>query len=205
MNPFRGNWCNYVFNTRIMGHEINYETRAYFLRTTPLWLREYRSKEDLKNLFNIEVQPGNHVRDFVRHLCVYLHCVSFEMEMKSLAPNMLPIWLSAEEKIMSAESCIYDSYRSYLEELCSLPSDKHAIKLEICIHHDFTTSLIGHTTPEKIEQYKFNIPSWVLWLWGPPDEISDHGSIEYEISECDLDDLCNHPLEGFGVPPTYSD
>jgi hypothetical protein len=117
------------------GHEINYETQAYFLRTTLLCLRGYRLKEDLKNLFDIEVQPGKHVRDFVRHLCVYLHCVSSEMEMKSLAPNMLPTWLSAEEKIMSTESRMYGSYRSYLEELCSLPFDKHAIKLEICIHH----------------------------------------------------------------------
>jgi hypothetical protein len=135
MNPFRGNWCVYVFNTRTMGLEISYEARAYFLRTTLLSLRGYRSKEDLKNLFDIDIQPGKHVRDFVRHLCVYLHCVSSEMGMKDLAPNMLPTWLSAEEKIMSAESRMYDSYRSYLEELCSLPLDKHAIKLEICIHH----------------------------------------------------------------------
>jgi hypothetical protein len=149
MNPFRGNWCNYVFNTRIMGHDISYETRAYFLRTTLLCLRGYRSKDNLTNGFNIDVQPGKYVRDFVRHLCVYLHCMSFEMEMKHLTPNMLPTWLSAEEKIMSAESHIYESYRSYLDELCSLPFDKHAIKLEICIHHRFTTSLIGHTTPVK--------------------------------------------------------
>jgi hypothetical protein len=165
MNPFRGNWCNYVYNTRIMGHEIDYETRAYFLRTTPLWLREYRSKEDLKNLFNIEVQPGKHVRDFVRHLCVYLHCVSSEMEMKSLAPNMLPTWLSAEEKIMSTESRIYESYRSYLEGLRSLPFDEHAIKPEICIHHPLLPlsgtqhlrklSNTNSTSSKPLSPYKF--------------------------------------------------
>jgi hypothetical protein len=205
MNPFRGNWCVYVFNTRTMGLEISYEARAYFLRTTLLSLRGYRSKEDLKNLFDIDIQPGKHVRDFVRHLYVYLHCVSSETGMKDLAPNMLPTWLSAKEKITSNESRMYDSYRSYLEEICSLPLDKHAIKLEICIHHRFTTSLIGHTTPEKSVRYKFNITSWNPWLGGPPDEISEHESIEYEISECDLNKLCDHPLEGFDVPPTYSD
>jgi hypothetical protein len=75
----------------------NHGARAYFLRTTLLCLRGYQSKEDLKNLFDIDVQPGKHLRDFARHLCVYLHCMSFEMEMNNLAPNMLPTWLSAEE------------------------------------------------------------------------------------------------------------
>jgi hypothetical protein len=154
LDPFRG---NYVFNTRVMGYDVSYETRAYFLRTTPLSFRGSRSKGDLDKLLSIAVWPGKDVRDFIRHLRLILHCGSFDEDLQIMALNILPDSLSIEEKTSIAESRVYDTYHSYLANISSLPFDKHTIKLEICILHGFISHPSLVEEYQRIERYKYNI------------------------------------------------
>jgi hypothetical protein len=173
LNPFRD---NHVFNTRIMGHDISYETRTYFLRTTPLYFRGSQSVEDLDKLLKLEVQPRKHLLDFIRHLRVYLRCEGFERETQNVQLNIGPSWLTDREKRTSAEIRILERYRSSLECLRHLPFEKHKIKLEICILHD-----LHEEEHEKIyEREKYNILEAIKSIYFFTKDAGANISVRYE-------------------------
>jgi hypothetical protein len=154
LNPFRD---NYVFNTRIMGYDISYETRAYFLRTTPLYLRGTPRADGLDKLLKIEVQPHQRILDLLRHLRIYIRCETFYRDRQNLHLTMRPAWLLEKEMRRSADLRMYTHYKNSLECLRHLPFSKHAIKLEICILHDCSEDRHGPGTPSRQAQHKYNL------------------------------------------------
>jgi hypothetical protein len=153
-NPFRD---NPVFNTRIMGHSIGYETRAYFVRTTPIYFRGPQRAYGLEEFLKIEVQPCIYLCDLIRHLRVYLSCETFDRDMQNILLNIHSAWLTEVEKRNSAATHMYERYGRYLEDLRCLFLKEHNVKLEICILHGLPEDPHSQDFWRKYAPQKYNI------------------------------------------------
>jgi hypothetical protein len=153
MNPFRP---NYVFDTRVMGQDIAYETREYLLRNTPLYFRGPKDLSDLAKFLDIKIQPCKSIRDCVRHLRVYLRCENLLDQWYSDLEASAPPWIKDNDKRYYGERCIYERYRVSLEDLCNLPYKKHPIKVEICVLHQLALKLAFEGGSGDM-RYKYNL------------------------------------------------
>lgn len=124
---------DYKFNHLIMGEERVEEIREYFLRTTPIYFRGSSRSDSLDALLGMNSWFYRPVRDYIRHLRVYLRCETFLSSMQDVRQAMPDVW--NDELIKLSELKLYHGYEARLAPLRKLPFYKHKIKLEICVFH----------------------------------------------------------------------
>jgi hypothetical protein len=153
----------------VMGLQTSDEIREYLVRKTPLYIRGTRTQYDqLQRLLQTSVSSGRLVRDFTRHLRVYLRCEDFEAGLKDYLAGARPLYEATKDRRRLGERRMYDIYRRRLESLHRLPFDRHKIKIEICIFHDFFEPTILDGVAGSVQARK-HTTSWTRELMSQSD------------------------------------
>ncbi len=92
---------DYYFSAATMGLQTSTEIQNLALRKTPFYFRGSKNAPHIRDLLDVQFQPGKYFRDLVRHLRVYARCETFMFEAKYFAPGM--------GTIITANSSQYDS------------------------------------------------------------------------------------------------
>jgi hypothetical protein len=133
LNPFGG---NRYFDSHVVGPHISEDIQELALRKTPFYFRGCRNAPDVKSFLDIQFQNGTQIRDYIRHLRVYLRCDNFSgAAVYEQTPNssrtkhtLLPIETGEEAR--------YAMYASRLRGVHTLNYTKHKIRLEICVFYN---------------------------------------------------------------------
>ncbi|KAH7075901.1 hypothetical protein BKA63DRAFT_512687 [Paraphoma chrysanthemicola] len=151
-SPFNN---NYIFSASIMGRQISREIKCYYIKKKPLYFRGTPGAERIGLVLcsHMPLPTRKKVSDFVRHLRVYLRCEHHAYHIGSL-PHGLPYFESPEERNRRGEKHMFDQYSSRISALRDLPYEKHKIKVEICIFHDNSSSIMSVL---EVERNKYNL------------------------------------------------
>jgi hypothetical protein len=133
LNPFGG---NRYFDSHVVGPHISEDIQELALRKTPFYFRGCRNAPNVKSFLDIQFQNGTQIRDYIRHLRVYLRCDNFSgAAVYEQTPNssrtkhtLLPIETGEEAR--------YAMYASRLRGVHTLNYTKHKIRLEICVFYN---------------------------------------------------------------------
>ncbi|KAF2036085.1 hypothetical protein EK21DRAFT_46860, partial [Setomelanomma holmii] len=147
----------YVFDPNIMGATISREIRYFYIKNTPIYFRGCHDADQVGRRLHVNVFAGQRVRDVVRHLRIYLRCENFMSYLSGL-PTGLPYFEDLDERRVRGERYMYELWCSRLAPLHQLPYDKHKIKVEICIFHNFHNIWGSLDTNEDEDQrQKYNL------------------------------------------------
>lgn len=122
---------DYIFDKEIMGVATSQEIQETFLRTTPIYLRGCSEYPDVKQLLDVPLSSGKHVRDIVRHLRVYLRFERFTQEQEAVRLGIISSSCLFQEG--QFESAFFKTYSARLDGLDQLPFKDHKIKIELCV------------------------------------------------------------------------
>lgn len=125
----------YMFDAKIVGTETSNEVRSLLLNTTPVYIRGPLCAHELERFLNVPMPYNRCIRDVVRHLRIYLRCETFLPDSTRIQCQVPPV-LYGNETRNHGEHFTYETYRSNLVNLDSLPHEKRKINVEICVFHN---------------------------------------------------------------------